>query len=100
MHFYSFDVPNFVKQHKTLGLLSEEEGESLHAAFNMENRQLVSVRQGGQRVSLSLKRHSLRSKCDKEMLVPPKRLCKCSEHGHSAKRTFLKKGESQCENCT
>lgn len=99
MHFYSLDVPNFIKTHKTLGLLSEEEGESLHAAFNMENRQLYSVRNGGHRMFLGLKRHTLRSKCDKDLLSPPKRLCKCSDHGRSAqKRTFLVNGS--CENCS
>ena len=64
MHFYSFDVPNFVKTHESLGLLSEEEGESLQSAFNMENRQLYSVKNGGNRMFLGLKRHALRSKCD------------------------------------
>lgn len=93
----TFDVPRFVKKHKTLGLLSEEEGESLHAAFNMENRQLVCVREGGQRMFIGLKRHSIRSQCDKGMLLPPKRLCKCSERGFSAKRSFLKGGK--CEKC-
>ena len=81
MHFYSFDVPEFIKKHRTLGLLSEEEGESLHAAFNMENRQLVSVRQGGQRMYLSLKRHTLRSQCDKSLLKKPKRSFKCPRPG-------------------
>ena len=47
MHFYSFDVPRFLKKHKTLGLLSEEEGESSHSAINMENRVLACVRDPG-----------------------------------------------------
>ena len=97
MHFYSFDVPRFVKKHKTLGLLSEEEGESLHAAFNMENHQLVSVRESGYRIYLSLKRHAIRGQCDKSLLKAPKRLCSCSEHGFSSERNFLKDGV--CPKC-
>jgi len=96
MHFYSFDVPRFLKTFKTIGLLSEEEGESLHAAFNMENRQLASVRDPGKRIFLSLKRHSLRSQSDKLLMKANERLCtKCSQPGN---RIFLKNGI--CEQCS
>ena len=34
MHDFIFDVPCFVKVHRTIGLFSEEEGESLHRFMN------------------------------------------------------------------
>ena len=101
MHLYSYDVPNFIKRHKTLEFLSEEEGESLHNTFNMENRILASVQKPGERMHLGLKRHALRAQCDKSLIAPKKRLCLCSENGKDNKnRVFLKEGQTQCDNCS
>ena len=106
MHFYSYDVPRFVQKHKTLGLLSEEEGESLYNAFNMENRQLLSVKNASERIKfirmhLSLRRHAIRSHSDKSLLKACPGLCKCSAQGllDKSKRTFLKSGETECAEC-
>ena len=105
MHEYSFTVPRFVRNFHTLGLLSEEEGESLHASINMEYRNLLSVeyrnllsvRQAEYKMQLSLKRQSLRSQSDKCLLQPIARLCKCLEHGKGSERHFLKNGK--CDYC-
>ena len=38
IHKLIFNVPRFVNKHKTIGMLSEQEGESKHAAINAELR--------------------------------------------------------------
>ena len=38
-----FDVPRFLAKHKTLGYLSEEEGESVHYSINKQLQQYQSV---------------------------------------------------------
>ena len=73
MHFYSFDVPRFLKKHKTIGLLSEEEGESLHAAINQQNRVLACIRDPATRMYTSLKRHFVRGQSNKDLVQPRKR---------------------------
>lgn len=52
MHKLIFTVPRFVRKFKTLGKLSEEEGESLHAAVNQELRQLACVRDQSEKIRL------------------------------------------------
>ena len=84
---------------KGMRFLSEEEGESLHNAFNMENRQLVSVRNESERIHLSMKRHALRSQCNKSLILASKRLCKCSAQGLKSNRIFLKDGQTMCPEC-
>ena len=69
MHEYIYTVPRFVMNHKTLGLLSEEEGESLHAALNMEFRNLMSVKESEFKLYLGLRRHALRSMSDKKLII-------------------------------
>ena len=49
MHKLIFHVPSFVLKHKTVGLFSEEEGESVHKVVNQQSRQLCSVRKIGER---------------------------------------------------
>ncbi len=44
IHELIFNVPLFLRRFGTIGMLSEEEGESLHASINCELRQLVAVR--------------------------------------------------------
>ena len=39
IHGLTFDVPRFLAKHKTLGYLSEEEGESMHHSINKQLRQ-------------------------------------------------------------
>ena len=74
--------------YNSIKLLSEEEGESLHNAFNMENRLLLSVKSKGESMKLSVKRHCIRSQSDKELLAPKRRLCTCSEGGQRKIRVF------------
>ena len=52
MDEFIFFVPPFVAKHRSLGLFSEEEGESLHAIFNRDLRQLASVRDPAQKLTL------------------------------------------------
>ena len=44
IHELVFDIPCFVEEHETVGLFSEEEGESLHHEINFESVQLSCVR--------------------------------------------------------
>ena len=90
MHFLSFDIPRFLKTHKTIGLLSEEEGESLHAAINMENRVLACMKQDSKRLLLSLRRHAIRSECDKTLLARKSRICKSCKSQNE--RSYFKNG--------
>ena len=44
MHELIFYVPKFASRFKTIGLMTEEVGESLHASVNRELRNLFSLR--------------------------------------------------------
>jgi len=56
IHELIFDVPRFLAKHKTVGLFSEEEGESSHKSFNQELKPLSCVRDLLQRLELAFKR--------------------------------------------
>ncbi len=86
---------------KTTGLLSEEEGESLHAAVNMELRQLVAIRNPTEKMQLLLKRQELRSKASKNLIRRKPRMCKDCK-ASTGKRVFLRAGvdgQRQRPNC-
>ena len=53
IHELIFNVPRFVMKWKTIGMLSEQEGESKHAAVNAELRSLVCVKDHAERLRLS-----------------------------------------------
>ena len=101
IHELVFSVPRFAQRFKTIGMLSEEEGESLHAAVNMEHRQLVAVRNSSDRMSLIIKRQELRSNATKSLLKRKPRLClQCKDVNKT--RTFLrggKDGNRYCPQC-
>ena len=95
MHELIFDVPRFLENHNTVGLYSEEEGESIHNAINQELRQLCCVRNNAQKLKLLLRRQELRGRADRSLLVPVRRLCqRCLVGGVS---TFLRQGK--CNIC-
>ena len=82
LHELIFDVPRFLAKHKTLGMFSEEEGESLHNLVNQDLRHVASVRDDSLKLRLLLERHELRGKADRSLLQTQARLCqKCSELG-------------------
>ena len=88
MHEYIFHVPKFLAKHKTVGLCSEEEGESLHARFNAEMRALGAVRDPSLQMQLLQERQELRSMCDKSLFDRKPRVCrKCLGQGI---KSFLK----------
>ena len=72
----AFDVPRFVKEHKTVGLFSEEEGESIHHAINLEGAQLVGVRQKDLQLKLLVQRHETRAQADRSLLATRPRKCR------------------------
>ena len=100
IHELVFRVPEFVRQFRTLGLLSEQEGESKHAAINAELRSLASVRSRSKKLELVLEKEELRSFTDKSLVQAKSRLCKmCNEKGT---KTFLrcsKDGIRCCPTC-
>ena len=87
IHELAFDVPRFVREHKTVGLFSEEEGESIHHAINLEGAQLVGVRQKDLQLRLLIQRHETRAQADRSLLATRPRKCrKCV----GQERPFLK----------
>ena len=91
MHELIFDVPRFAKNHATLGLLSEEEGESLHNSVNQELRQLHGVRDEKQKLRLLLTRQELWGKADRKLQQAKVRKCvKCST---PKQRVFYREGK-------
>ena len=93
-------VPSFVRKYRTVGMLSEQEGESKHSAMNAELRPLANVRNASERIRLLLEREELRSSMDKNLIRPEGRMClKCKE---SNQRTSLRAafdGNRYCPKC-
>ena len=88
MHEYIFNVPKFVARHRTLGLCSEEEGESLHAAFNLEIRAVTSVRDPAEQMRILQERQEMRCHADKSLITPSQRVCRKCQQGNGAKSFF------------
>ena len=72
IHELIFNVPRFVTKYRTIGMLSEQEGESKHASVNAELRSIANVRSHAERIHLVLQREELRSISDKSLLKPCK----------------------------
>ena len=85
--------------HKTIGLLSEQEGESKHAAVNAELRSLASMRNHADRLHLILEREELRSYMNKGLLKPKTRLCINCSNDNESKRVFLRSGSDGKRHC-
>ena len=75
IHELIFHLPPVVKKYRTVGMRSEQEGESKHAAVNAELRPLANVRNSSERICLVLEREELRSMMDKTLIQPVERLC-------------------------
>ena len=69
MHALVFDVPKFIKKFKTIGLLNEEEGESLHNSINRHLRTFACVRNSGDQMTLVIR------ECEKLCVVDRSYLC-------------------------
>ena len=76
IHELAFDVRCFVKEHQTVGLSSEEEGESIHHAINLESAQHVGVRQKDLQLRLLIEQHETRALADQSLLVTRPRKCR------------------------
>ena len=98
IHELIFNVPTFISRFRTVGRLSEEEGESLHASVNCELQQLFTVRDPTQKLALLLKRQELRCKAPKTFLQRKPRLCLvCKQNGKP--RVFLRGGNDGKRHC-
>ena len=75
IHELVFDVPRFVEEHGTVGLFSEEEGESLHHEINLESAQLSCIRSDPERLLLVMEWHEQHSQADRSLVIPPPRKC-------------------------
>ena len=97
IHAFIFDVPIFVQRWRTIGMLSEQEGESKHASVNAELRNLACVRNHAEKIRLVLEREELRSTVDKTLMQKKSRLC-----SRCPGRVFLRSGidkNSHCKIC-
>ena len=101
IHELVFNVPRFIKQWRTLGLFSEQEGESKHNAVNRQLRVLACMREPSEKLRLVMEREELRSFADKRVMTKPVRLCQvCLDNGNG--RQFLrctKDGSRKCKKC-
>ena len=75
IHELVFNVPRFIRLYKTIGMLSEQQGESKHASINAELRSLACVRNHAERLRLILEKEELRSTMNKSLIKPKPRLC-------------------------
>ena len=66
------------RKYITLGMLSEQEGDSKHAAVNAELHALACVCNHADRIRLVLEREELRSHMNKDLLKPVSRICSVS----------------------
>ena len=92
-----FSVPCFIKKDKTIGLLSEQEGESKHASVNAVLRSMACVRNHAEKIRLVLEKEELRSAVDKSLLKQKARMCFVCPG-----RVFLRAGidgQKHCPNC-
>ena len=97
IHELVFSVPKFVNSFKTLGKLSEEEGESLHSSVNQELKQLACVRDQSEKIRLVLERQEQRANTSKTLLKGTARLCQvCKSKGE---KHFLRKGNDGERHC-
>ena len=91
IHELIFDALRFLAKRKTLGYLSEEEGESKHHSINKQLRQYQSVRDEGEKLWFVITNEELLSTADRR-LADVKRRPKCDSC-----KVYLRKGLcSQC----
>ena len=78
IHELVFDVSGFVEEHGTVGLFSEEEGESLHHEITFEYAQLFCVRSDPKILRLVVEQHEQRLQADCSLLsyITTKETCK------------------------
>ena len=78
IHELVFDVSGFVEEHGTVGLFSEEEGESLHHEITFEYAQLFCVRSDPKILRLVVERHEqcLQADCSLLSYITTKETCK------------------------
>ena len=62
-----FYVPRFLDKHKTLGYLSQEEGESMHHLLIKQLRQYQSVRDEGEKLQLAITNEELLSTAERTL---------------------------------
>ena len=81
-----------------MGMLSEQEGESKHAAVNAELRSLACVRNHAERIRLVIEKEELRLISDKNVLKVKPRLCEiCYENERT--HIFLRSGRDGKRHC-
>ena len=97
IHELVFNVPEFAEKWHTVGLLSEQEGESMHAIVKAELRTLACVRNKADKLRKVLERDEIRSVANKDMMKPIPRLCQvCKSNGN---RSFLRSGKDSLRHC-
>jgi len=90
MHELIFHVPRFVEEHKTIGLFSEEDGESLHNVVNQELRSVACLRNSIDKFKNVVEKIEIRSKADSTLVEPKCRKCKIC--ANESRKSFLRAG--------
>ena len=97
LHELICTVPRFVRKHGTIGKLSEQSSESLHAAVNMEARSVSALPSKTEQLRLQFERQELRANTDKSLGKRVSRLCPLFHK--DGKRCFLRLGSDGQKHC-
>ena len=89
IHELVFHLPRFVELHKTVGLFSEKEGETLHKVVNQHNRQLVGIRNPAAKQLILHQHLEIAGSGDRASLVPLQRRCRVC-------MVYFKQGKCDC----
>ena len=81
-----------MRLHRTVGILSEEQGESLHNSINKQLRQYQSVRDQGKKLQLVVTSKELLNQADGTLLLPVPRKKRCDSYKSL-------KTNHECETC-
>lgn len=96
LHFLVAHIPQCAIKWRTVGLLSEQGLESIHASLNAEERVYASVRDKQERLYHIFNQHSQRGVADRKKLHVVKRVCSVEKCGGRYKMT---NGERKCQKC-
>ena len=96
IHELVFNVPIFARKWRTVGLMCEQGGESLHAVLKAEFRTVTCVRNRAEKLLLVLQHDEITSAAKKDSMTPTPRMCTTCKTG----RAFLRSGSDGIRRCT
>ena len=91
MHDFIFNLPRSAEKLGSVGLFSEESGESVHNAMNKDGRVYACVRDIAKKQELMATKHNIKNKLDRSITETNRKKCpNCGE--------FYKGGNCSCSN--